>query len=199
MQQADGFFRRFIQQFKAEVAQACGKELGQVSGAGLGAGVEHGVAAADIGSNGMRFADAVTYGNSVMVAGTATGEMVFALGEKSGEDAVFHMKHRDVLVKGQFEPSGWSRVEKFKELGDIEIVARGETFQPFGDEKIGGEGIRHVEGEVADHGKFGGSEVIESAKVADENSIGSGVLDQAKKSRLSSFLNSRRGEVDGNL
>jgi hypothetical protein len=46
----------------------------------LGARVKHGVAATDIGSNGMRFPDAVTYGDSVMVAGTATGEVVFALG-----------------------------------------------------------------------------------------------------------------------
>ena len=90
-------------------------------------------------------------------------------------------------------------MEKFKELGDIEIVARCETFQPFGDEKIGGEGIRHVEGEVADHWEFGRSEVVERAKVADEDSIGFGALDQPKKSRLTSFLNSRRGEVDGNL
>ena len=108
LKQAHGLFRRFIQQFKAEVAQACSKELGQVRGAGLGARVKHRVAAADIRSNGMRFSDAVAYGDTVMVAGATAGEMVFALGEKSGEDAVFHMKHGDVLVKGQFEPSGWS-------------------------------------------------------------------------------------------
>ena len=77
-------------------------------GAGLGAGVEHGVAAADIGSNGMRFADAIADGDSVMVAWTATGEMVFAFGQKSGEDAVFHMKHGDVLVEGELKPSRWS-------------------------------------------------------------------------------------------
>ena len=100
LKQTDGFFRRFIQQLKAEVAQACGKELGKVRGAGLGARVKHRVAAADIGSDGMRFSDAVSDGDSVMVAWTATGEMVFASGQKSGEDAVFHMKHWDVLVKG---------------------------------------------------------------------------------------------------
>ena len=107
MKQTDGFFRRFIQQLKAEVAQACGKKLGKVRGSGLGARVKHRVAAADIRSNGMRFSYAVAYGDTVMVTGATTGEMVFALGEKSGEDAVFHMKHRDVLVKGEFEPSGW--------------------------------------------------------------------------------------------
>jgi hypothetical protein len=74
--------------------------------AGLGARVKHRVATSDIGTNGMGLADAVTDGDSVMVAGTATGEMVFALGKKSSEDAVFHMKHGDVLVEGEFEPSG---------------------------------------------------------------------------------------------
>ena len=69
-------------------------------GAGLGARVKHRVAATDISANGMRFSDAVADSDSVMVAGTATGEMVFALRQKSGEDAVFHMKHWDVLVKG---------------------------------------------------------------------------------------------------
>ena len=80
MEQADGLFRRFIQQLKAEVAQACGKELGQVGGARLGAGVKYGIAATDISANGMRFPDAIAGGDSVMVAWTATGEMVFALG-----------------------------------------------------------------------------------------------------------------------
>ena len=108
MEQADGFFRRFIQQLQTEVAQACGKELGQVRGAGLGARVKHCIAATDISANGMRFPDAIADGDSVMVAGTATGEMVFALGQKSGEDAVFHMKHGDVLMEGEFEPRRWS-------------------------------------------------------------------------------------------
>ena len=80
LKQTDGFFRRFIQQLKAEVAQACGKELGEVRGSGLGARVKHRVAAADIGSNGMRFSYAVAYGDTVMVTGATTGEMVFALG-----------------------------------------------------------------------------------------------------------------------
>ncbi len=84
-------------------------------------------------------------------------------------------------------------------MSDIEIVARSDPLKTFADEEIGGEGIRHVEGEVADHGEFGGSEVVESAEIADEDSVGVGVLDQAEKSGFSSFLNSGSGEVDGNL
>ena len=80
MEQSDGLFRRFIQQLQTEVAQACGKKLGEVRSAGLGARVKHSIAATDIGSNGMRFSYAVADGDSVMVAGSAAGEMVFALG-----------------------------------------------------------------------------------------------------------------------
>jgi hypothetical protein len=104
LKQTDGFFRRFIQQLQTEVAQACGKELGQVRSARLGTRIKHRVAAADIGSNGMRFADAVADSDTMMVTGAAACQMVFALGQKSGEDAVFHMKHRNVLVKGELKP-----------------------------------------------------------------------------------------------
>jgi hypothetical protein len=41
------------------------------------------------------------------------------------------MKHGDVLVEGEFKPSGWSRAKKFKQLGDIEIVARSEALKSF--------------------------------------------------------------------
>jgi len=62
------------------VAQACGKKLGKVRGAGLGAGVKDGVATSYIGPNGMRFSDAVADGDSVMVARATTSEVVFAFG-----------------------------------------------------------------------------------------------------------------------
>jgi hypothetical protein len=62
------------------VAKARGDKLGEVRGSGLRAGVKHRVSATDIGSNGMRFSYAVADGDSVMVAGAAAGEMVFALG-----------------------------------------------------------------------------------------------------------------------
>ena len=75
-----------------------------MGGARLGAGVKDGVAATDISPDRVGFADAVADGDSVMVAGSATGEVVFAFGEKSGEDAVLHMKHRDVLVEGELKP-----------------------------------------------------------------------------------------------
>ena len=69
----------------------------------------------------------------------------------------------------------------------------------FGYEEIGRERIGNVEGEVADHGEFGRSEVVESSEVADEDSVGFGILDQAEKSGFTGFLDSRSSEVNGNL
>jgi hypothetical protein len=90
-------------------------------------------------------------------------------------------------------------MEKFKELSDIEVVARSETFKAFGYEEICRERIGNVEGKVADHGEFSRSEVVESTEVADEDSVGFGILDQAEKSGFTGLLDSRSSEVNGNL
>jgi hypothetical protein len=42
--------------------------------------MKDGVAAADIGTNGMRFADSIKSRNSMAITGTTAGEVVFALG-----------------------------------------------------------------------------------------------------------------------
>ena len=46
----------------------------------LGACMKDGVATTDIGTNGMRFADSITSGNSMVITRTAAGEVVFAFG-----------------------------------------------------------------------------------------------------------------------
>ena len=48
--------------------------------------------------------------------------------------------------------------------------------QSLANEEISGKSIGDVEGEVADHGKMGRSEIIESAEIANEDSIGFGVF-----------------------
>ena len=65
--------------------------------------------------------------------------------------------------------------------------------QSLANEEISGKSIGDVEGEVADHGKLGRSEVIESSEVADEDSIGFGVFNQAEKSCLTGFLDAWGG------
>ena len=80
----------------------------------LGACMKDGVAATNIGTDGMGFADSITSGYSMAITRTTAGEVVFAFGQKSGKDAVFHMKHGNVLVEGEFKPRGWGGVEEFE-------------------------------------------------------------------------------------
>ena len=78
-------------------------------------------------------------------------------------------------------------------MSDIEVVAGGKALQSLANEEISGESIGDVEGEVADHGKMGRSEIIESAEIANEDSIGFGVFNQAEKSCLTGFLDAWGG------
>ena len=166
---------------------------------GLGAGVKDGVAATDIGPDGMGLANAVADGDPVAVTWAAAGEVVFTLGEKSGEDTVLHVKHRDVLMESELEPSRRGGAKELMNLGDIEVVAWGEGAESFGNKKVGGERVRHVEGEVAHHRELEGSKMIKATKVSDEDSIRLGVFDEAEEARFSCFLDPGCGEKDGNL
>jgi hypothetical protein len=170
-----------------------------VGDSGLGAGVKDGVAATDIGPDGMGLANAVADGDPVAVTGAAAGEVVFTLGEKSGEDTVLHVKHRDVLMESELEPSRRGGAKELMNLGDIEVVAWGEGAESFGNKKVGGERVRHVEGEVAQHRELEGSKMIKATKVSDEDSIRLGVFDEAEETGFSCFLDPGCGEKDGNL
>lgn len=62
------------------MAQPSGEKLGDMGSARLGASMKDGVAATDIRTNGMGFADSITSRNSMAITGTATGEVVLAFG-----------------------------------------------------------------------------------------------------------------------
>ena len=62
------------------MAQPSGEKLGDMGSARLGASMKDGVAATDIGTNGMRFADSITSRNSMAITRTTAGEVVFAFG-----------------------------------------------------------------------------------------------------------------------
>ncbi len=78
-QKAERLLGGFIQQFDPEFSQPGFEKTRQVGNPGLGAGIEDGIAATDIGPDGVGFADAVADGDAVAVAGAATGEVVFSL------------------------------------------------------------------------------------------------------------------------
>ena len=109
------------------------------------------------------------------------------------------MKHRYVLVEGEFKPGGWGGAEKFEQLRNIEIIAGSDALQAFGDKEIGGEGVGDIKGEVPDDRDIQGAEVVETAKVSNEDTVGLGIFDKAEKSSLARLLNSGGSEKDGNL
>ena len=109
------------------------------------------------------------------------------------------MKHGDVLVEGEFKPGGRGGVEEFEELRNIEIIARSDALEAFGDKEIGGEGIGDIEREVPDDRDIQGAEVVQTAKVSNEDTVGLGIFDEAEKSSFARLLNSGGSEKDGNL
>ena len=62
------------------MAEACGEKLGDMGSARLGAGMKDGIAAPNIGTDGMGFADSITSGNSMAITRTTAGKVVFAFG-----------------------------------------------------------------------------------------------------------------------
>ena len=55
------------------MAQACCEKLGDMGSARLGAGMKDGIAAPNIGTDGMGFADSITSGNSMAITRTTAG------------------------------------------------------------------------------------------------------------------------------
>ena len=78
----------FVEQLDAEMAQAGAEELGEEARAGLGAAVEKGVAAADIGLEAVELADAVAEVDGVLFAGTAAVLVGRAGAQEDAEHAV---------------------------------------------------------------------------------------------------------------
>jgi hypothetical protein len=109
------------------------------------------------------------------------------------------MKHGDVLVEGEFKPKGWGGVEEFEQLRNIEIIAGSNALEAFGDKEIGTEGVGDIEGEVPDDRDIQGAEVVQTAKVSNEDTVGLGIFDEAEKSSFARLLNSGGSEKDGNL
>ena len=72
----------------------------------MGLGVEDGVAAADVGDERVRLADAVAEVELMVVAGAAARAVIFSVREGVGEDAVLHVEHGHVLVNDHFEKIG---------------------------------------------------------------------------------------------
>jgi hypothetical protein len=119
----------FFEEFDAVAAEAGGMELGVEVGSGLGLVIEEGVAAADVGFEGVVDAHAVAEGDAVFLTGAAAVGEVGAGGEEGGEGAVLHVKHGHVLVKGNLEPRWVGGGEEGEDLLEVEVVGEGQLFE----------------------------------------------------------------------
>jgi hypothetical protein len=84
-------------------------------------------------------------------------------------------------------------------LRNIEIITGSDALEAFGDKEIGGEGIGDIEGEVSDDRDIQGAEVVQTAKVSNEDTVGLGIFNETEKSSFARLLNSGGSEKDGNL
>ena len=192
---AGDFFGSFGEEFDAEVAHAEGEQTLHELGAGLGLGIEDGVAAAGIGLERVFGADAVAEFYFMFVTGAAAIPVIFALGQEGAKDAVLHVKHGHVLVDSDLEPFGRGGLQQGIELQDVEIVAGGEAFEVgLILEIFGGEAVGDVQGEIAD--AAGAGEKLQVIVIADEIAIGIGGADLVENPLFAHFEDARRGDED---
>ena len=63
------------------------------------------------------------------IARPATVMVILAFREERAKHAVLHVKHGHVLVNGHLEPSRRRALNQRLQLREIQIIARGQTFQ----------------------------------------------------------------------
>ena len=186
--------RGLLKQLDAIVAQAGGTELRKIPGTRLGDRIEEGIAASDIGSEGVLHSDTIPEMDTVAVAGSTAVGVILALGEEGGKDAVLHVKHGHVLVDRQLKPLGWCRLEEIKYLGDIQVVADGHPVKSpihrfvLRHEEPRRQRIGHVEGEVTHHSERGAREVSDGTQVPNQDTIWRSIRDQLEESLLGGLL-----------
>jgi len=93
-----------------------------VLGASLRAAIEDCVAAAGICFDGMLRAGTVPQPDLARVAGSPTIGIIGAFGDKSAEDAVFHVKHGHVLMQRDLKPLGRRSPQQSFELPVVQVV-----------------------------------------------------------------------------
>ena len=166
-------------------------------GTGLGLVIEEGVAAADVGLQGVVYADAVAQGDAVLFAGAAAVGEVGAGGKKGGKGAVLHVKHGHVLMKGDLEPGGVGSAKEIEDLLQVEVVGKGQPLQRgLTLQQGGGQVIGDVEREVARETKTRVFKEADGAEVPDEDAMGLGALDELEEASLAGLLNAGGGEED---
>src|SRR5207247_9226226 len=96
--------RRLIHKLDPEMARSQLSHPPDVFCSSLGPSIEDGVAAAGVGLERVFGADAISQFHVMSITGTSTVGVICAPGKKGAKDTMLHMKHRHVLVDGNFKP-----------------------------------------------------------------------------------------------
>ena len=107
--------------------------------------VEHGVAAADVGLDGMVHAGAIAQRDLVAIARATARAVVASLGEQRRDHAVLHVKQRHRVVEDHLGPRSERdarrrRSDEIEELRGVEVERRREGGEPAAEDLGGGRG-----------------------------------------------------------
>jgi len=142
-------------------------------GGGLGRAVVDGVAAADIGNQGMDDAGSITQVQAMSLAGAAAGAVIGATSQRMRKYAVLGMEHGHVLVDHRLEGGGAETPHHRTKLIPIEIIAGNETLQAVGGDDLGGDFVGDVQGVIANKLEVRSiaAEIGDRAQVANQNRV----------------------------
>ena len=159
----------FVDELEAEVLDAGAKPLVEMGAGFLGFGAKDGVAAADIGHDGVGAALTVPESDSVFLARAAAILVSGSFRQEAAEDTVFGMEDGEVLVGDGLD---FFRADVTGEGGDlcgVEVVSGGEAGEAHFEIGFGGKGVGGVEAEITDEGAAGAFKLMEDAGGADED------------------------------
>ena len=114
---------RFMNELHAEVADAGIQPVDQMRGGFLRFRAEDGVAAANVGHDGMGSAVGIAEFHAVMLAGTAAIAIAGPGGEEAAEDAMLSVEDGKVLVDDGFYTLRAGAASELADLGGVEIVS----------------------------------------------------------------------------
>src|SRR5579863_7084851 len=112
-----------MDELNAEMADTGVEPLDQMRRGFLRLRTENGIAAADVGHDGMGAAARVAQFDAMLFAGASAIAITGAGGEEAAEDAVLGMEDGEVLVGDRLDFSGTSADRQVSDLRGIEIVS----------------------------------------------------------------------------
>lgn len=149
---------RFIDEFDAKMPDAGVAQGGEQGTGRLRRGVEHRVAATDVGLHQVVAALWVAEVDAMPLARPAAIAVAVAVRKEAGEHAILGVKYRQMLMRDHLDAgalAGRQRTRQGRELLRIEIMGGRKALQALCEQHARRQYIRAVQGEVAVQGRDG--------------------------------------------